>query len=155
MDINLTTPLFANVRLEQSWIVVFLNFAAGLIGAAIGASAVLYAQKMNLEKAKENVQREERKQAYIKFTKFVNNWVLYDNFDRDQFSGCISELTLAGNTNIINKLVDIFKEGNIYGRKKHIIREYYNSVIPLMRQNFSGINEEIQINISEWLDIKI
>jgi hypothetical protein len=157
MAINLTAPLFGNVLLEQSWIIAFLNLAAGLIGALIGASAVLWAQKMNLEKNEESSLRKEREGVYTKFTGFLNNWIIYDNFDRNQFTGIISELTLVGNPIIINKIVDIFKHGDIFIRKQEIIDEYYNIIIPLMRRDIRiDIDDKNnQINIAEWLGIKI
>jgi hypothetical protein len=72
MDVNITSPIAANITLIQSLWVPALNLTAGFIGALIGAVAIYFVARYEKGQEIQKTRREERKNAYLKLLTALN-----------------------------------------------------------------------------------
>jgi hypothetical protein len=134
MDINLTHPLEANIYLLQPWWIALINIAAGILGALIGASAVLVAEHIGNERAIIKQIREERRISYLKILNSMNYYILSDNFPKDDerdFIRSTTELSLVGSQKIRDKIATYLDKNC---NDINSIKNLRDEITPLMRE---------------------
>lgn len=164
MDINLTSPIVANINLIQPWWIPILNASSGLIGALIGAGSALYASYLIRELDERTYERErrikslnERKRAFKKSLSALSIMTVSktDANPRD-----LAELILIGDKQIDDIFSEFAKSKGDDPTKwsKDDYNDLLTKLIVAMRDNVKGIEQEIadlqSVRKEHWWQLK-
>ena len=152
MDINLTTPIAANVSLMQPWYITVISAGAGIIGVFVGGIISLIsvntAQKHNeniLKNEARRYKRDELKKIYIELITATEK-MSTGNVDGDHLVKSLTEVLMLGDKDVSNSVGSIWNEylsrpTDLQERTKMVYR-IYQEVVPLMRTHLSELEKD-------------
>jgi hypothetical protein len=155
MDVNITSPITANIALIQPFWIPILNFLVGLMGALIGAGAIYFVARYEKNQEIKKVHREERKNAYLKLiTLFsVAEWVHKNAKDKNTTIGIpTKEVMLTLNEFRLLASADlnyIFYKSKVDGVSEESNKAFMDEAIPAMARELQ--DEDVYAVLNEKL----